>query len=221
VLRVVRRPYASLPSVRSCHLPTRSVLVVPPDFDGFLRSITAGLSHPAADPGVRPVSDRSLPGLAFEVVAPEGAPFLSARLVGGYHLFPPAPIRRSSRVAQRGRPVFPVASSPFEGFPSLVAVSVASASTRLVCPLGDSSACFHVAPARAFSPLGPMTSPSAPGGSSTLPEGPVSLLLAPWFPPSPAASRPCSTNESVAVAGVSAFACPILPWAWVPLLFLV
>lgn len=46
----------SLPSVRICHVPTRSVLAVPPGFDGLLRSSAAGLLHPAADHGVHYVS---------------------------------------------------------------------------------------------------------------------------------------------------------------------
>jgi hypothetical protein len=46
----------SLPSVGICHLPTRSVLAVPPGFDGLLRSSAAGLLHPAADHGVHYVS---------------------------------------------------------------------------------------------------------------------------------------------------------------------
>jgi hypothetical protein len=73
-------------SVRSCHLPTRSVLVVPPDFDGFLRSSAAGLSHPAADHGVRPVSDRSLPAAAVGARTSEDAccPFCR----GGRRLVP-------------------------------------------------------------------------------------------------------------------------------------
>lgn len=46
----------SLPSVRICHVLTRSALAVPPGFDGLLRSSAAGLFHPAADHGVHYVS---------------------------------------------------------------------------------------------------------------------------------------------------------------------
>jgi hypothetical protein len=51
-----RAPRLSHPSAWSCHRQARSVLVVPPDFDGFLRSNAAGLLHPAADHGVHCVS---------------------------------------------------------------------------------------------------------------------------------------------------------------------
>jgi len=91
-----RRICRSLPSTRNCHLLVRSALVVPPDFDGLLRSNTAGLLHPAADPGVRPVSDRSLPVLALLAVTSWDVPTSFARKVGGSHLFPSIGIRRSS-----------------------------------------------------------------------------------------------------------------------------
>jgi len=48
-----------LPSAWGRRLQARSVLVVPPDFDGFLRSSAAGMLHPAADHGVHCVSARS------------------------------------------------------------------------------------------------------------------------------------------------------------------
>lgn len=54
-----RRASASLRVLRSRHATAsiRSVLAVPPDFDGFLHLGAAGLLHPAADPGIHHVSD--------------------------------------------------------------------------------------------------------------------------------------------------------------------
>lgn len=54
-ISATQAPHFSHPSAWSCHRQARSVLVVPPDFDGFLRSSAAGLLHPAADHGVRSV----------------------------------------------------------------------------------------------------------------------------------------------------------------------
>jgi len=52
----MRTSFPSLPMTWGCHLQVRSVLAVPPGFDGFLRSCAAGLFHPAADHGVHCVS---------------------------------------------------------------------------------------------------------------------------------------------------------------------
>jgi len=52
----MRTSFPSLPLTWGCHLQVRSVLAVPPGFDGFLRSCAAGLFHPAADHGVHCVS---------------------------------------------------------------------------------------------------------------------------------------------------------------------
>lgn len=67
-----------------CHRQARSVLVVPPDFDGFLRSSAAGLLHPAANHGVHCVSTRALPpapggvsDCSVVLQAPSPAPLLS------------------------------------------------------------------------------------------------------------------------------------------------
>jgi len=82
-----------------------------------------------------------------------------AEVVGGYHLFPLDQIRRSSLVAQRGRPILLVAWSPFEGFPSLAAVSGGVLCPCPVCPVKDSSTSLQLAPARAFSSFKMMTFP--------------------------------------------------------------
>lgn len=82
-----------------------------------------------------------------------------AEVVGGYHLFPLARIRRSSLVAQRGRPILLVAWSPYEGFPSLAAVSGCLLCPCLVCPVKDSSTSLQLAPARAFSSFRAVTFP--------------------------------------------------------------
>jgi len=82
-----------------------------------------------------------------------------AEVVGGYHLFPLDRIRRSSLVAQRGRPALLVAWSPYEGFPSLAAVSGDVLCPCLVCPVKDSSTSLQLVPARSFSSFGTMTFP--------------------------------------------------------------
>jgi hypothetical protein len=69
------------PSARRCQPRARSVLAVPPGFDGFLRATPAGLLHPAPDHGVRSVSGQrrrtrlaalpttsSFPGTAFHTL---------------------------------------------------------------------------------------------------------------------------------------------------------
>lgn len=121
-----------------------------------------------------------------------------AEVVGGTHLFPLARIRRSSLVAQRGRPVFLVAWSPYEGFPSLAAVSgarwflVRCALERTPQPLP----CLpQPVPSRRSEGCLP---PGHPVLRSISPEGSISHCRAPRFPSSPSTSRPSSAFESVA-----------------------
>jgi hypothetical protein len=199
---------SSVPSVRSCHLPTRSVLVVPPDFDGFLRSSAAGLSHPAADHGVRPVSDRSLPAAAAGW-RPEGLLSAPRRqhpscvtdtsvavVVGGFRLFPLVQIRRSSRrrsALARSSPwrfhpskVFPRTQPCLVSFelPAFPVVDLRlqrlcqALLTRLVL-LAPRCLTRSIVPARSLSPLVRCLPPACPVISKQLNEA---LLLDPIHP---------------------------------------
>jgi len=227
VFRLVRRRRFPLTSTGKCHFPIRSVLVVPPDFDGFLRSGTAGLLHPAADHGVRPVSDRLLPHSAtaggHSWIAPV-APSQPAEVVGGIRLFPPGWSRSSFRLAQRGVPIFLVACSPFEGFPSFAAESFGP----LFHGFYDSPRFTEEACPPLSSVLQPV--PSRLSGGCLSPVHPVVARLPPllslWIPPRFAAlsgfrhlPRPQGfdpRSSPLQASSVSALACPILPWAWVP-----
>jgi hypothetical protein len=101
-------PHFSHPSAWSCHRQARSVLVVPPDFDGFLRSSAAGLLHPAADHGVHCVS-------AFG--APDSS-WLPDRIASTFRLDSSSCTWASPQCAIRD----PHLESPSEGFPSGAAV---------------------------------------------------------------------------------------------------
>jgi hypothetical protein len=71
-LRVLRPRHATA--------SVRSVLVVPPDFDGFLHLGAAGLLHPAADPGIHHVSDGWV-GIVLSVPCRVGSVVLPGRCV--------------------------------------------------------------------------------------------------------------------------------------------
>jgi hypothetical protein len=92
----------SLPSVGICHLPTRSVLAVPPGFDGLLRSSAAGLLHPAADHGVHYVSSPECKFLRCFLLDCSGLPLALPHHSNGFPVvYDPG--------SHHG--------SPFEGFP--------------------------------------------------------------------------------------------------------
>jgi len=138
-----------------------------------------------------------------------------AEVVGGYHLFPLVRIRRSSLVAQRGRPVFLVAWSPYEGFPSLAAVSGARrflarcVLERTPQPLP----CLRQpVPSRRSEGCLP---PGHPVCARSPPKVPSRTAVLPGFrhPLRPQGLVPRSSP--LQVSGVSALTCPILPWAWV------
>jgi len=224
VFRLVRRLRFPLPSIRSCHLPIRSVLVVPPDFDGFLRSCTAGLSHPAADHGVRPVSDRSLPAPASSggdsrrssvpvcrggwrqppvssCSKPKSLPVGAARSPG-----PPRGVftlRRFSLVRSR---VLWTASPWFCRFPSFYRE-------------GDSASSWRP-PARSFSSFGRCLPPAHPVAVPLLPRLsprlPLCIAALSGFRHLPRPQGFVPRSSPLQASSVSALACPILPWAWVP-----
>lgn len=101
-------PILSHPSAWSCHHQARSVLVVPPDFDGFLRSSAAGLFHPAADHGVHCVSAFRASDFSRSMRRISSTFHLESS--SGTWAFPQCAIRD------------PHLESPFEGFPSAAAV---------------------------------------------------------------------------------------------------
>lgn len=126
----------SLPSVRICHVLTRSALAVPPGFDGLLRSSAAGLLRPAADHGVHYVSSE-----AFGIVRCFLPDCSSLPLT----LFFIPGIPRSVR------PRCPHLGSPFEGFPSISAVlRLCSGRHRKMLHDNTSALVFLGSPPRAF-----------------------------------------------------------------------
>jgi hypothetical protein len=114
--RCMHRLFLDLrPGAATCQ--ARSVLAVPPDFDGFLRSRAAGLLHPAANHGVHCVSTSSSSGHRCSC-ADRSAP--SHR-----HLRNPSgrgPVTLVIRVRPSGLPAvydlnFPVSGHPSKVFP--------------------------------------------------------------------------------------------------------
>jgi len=97
----------SLPSVEICQVPTRSVLAVPPGFDGLLRSSAAGLLHPAADHGVHYVSSLECEFLRSFLLDCSGLPLDLPPHADGFPV-----------VCDPGSHL----GSPFEVFPSISAV---------------------------------------------------------------------------------------------------
>jgi hypothetical protein len=107
-------PCLSHPSAWSCHRQARSVLVVPPDFDGFLRSNAAGLLHPAANHGVHCVSAQA----RYRAVDRQRVCFIGLLLRSLPLTIPHLVSRRLPRSVRLEIPLEP----PSEGFPSAAAV---------------------------------------------------------------------------------------------------
>lgn len=118
-----------------------------------------------------------------------------------------------------GCPVFPVAFYPSKVFPRPQPSLASWVLPGRCTPRRELSTRFFLSASPFLLAVGALAFPWPPGRCAASPEGCALHRLAPWFPPLPSASRPCSASESVAGAGVSAFACPILPWAWFLLLF--
>jgi len=119
-------------------------------------------------------------------------------------------------VAQRGRPVLLVASTPFEGFPSFAAVSGRQVSLYPVCPLEGALALFHLIPARTSSLFGRCPSPDHLVVARFLPKVPPLAAMLSGFRQLPQPRGLDPRSSPLQAGAFQPFACPILPWAWVP-----